>query len=679
MTRPALRPVLLLAALPLVLLPALLSGVALAGPAAAAGPALEVGEVVAGGSQVQLKLTGRDLPAGVEPDPATVDVQAVGPGGEVPVPASASRYATTVQGAPPPQQTVMLVIDTSGSMDLRGNGRLDAAKQAARQYLTGLPGSVRVGLVTFGDEARVVQAPTTPDVVAGAVGSLEADGDTALYQAVVVASQQLSRLPGTRDVLLLTDGANTQDSATEADAVGAVRTARIKLSAISFGSKRSEQNQLRQLVTRAGGREPAVADDAEELSRQFRSEARSTSSAVLVRLEAPAQLQGRTVTLRLSVRAGGTVLRQTATVPFPAAPAPSPSPTATALPALRPAPAPGPVSGSNPVVLAIALGCLFVAVGTVAALALGAATSGLTPAARTRRRLAIYSIRGGTPQPLLVQEEPSGPLGGNFLTRSAVKLADRVAGGGSLRAGLERRLEQAAVPLKAAEWLVLHASAVVAAGVLVFLLTGGKVAGAAIGLLLGLIGPWLALTVRKDRREQAFLNQLPETLLMMAGSLRAGYSTPQAIDTVVREAQPPISSELNRALVEARLGADVEDALEGVAERMASRDFAWVVMAIRVQRQVGGNLAELLSTISNTMRERERLRRQVRALSAEGKLSAWILGLLPIVFGLYMALVRPEYVGVLVTDSRGLAMLAVAALLMLVGALWLRRVVTVKI
>jgi tight adherence protein B len=254
-----------------------------------------------------------------------------------------------------------------------------------------------------------------------------------------------------------------------------------------------------------------------------------------------------------------------------------------------------------------------------------------------------------------------------------------VTSGGSLRTVLERRLEQAAVPLRAAEWLVLHTAVALGLTVLVFLLTGGKVTGAGIGLLFGLVAPWLVLTIRKDRREQAFLNQLPDTLLMMAGCLRAGYSTPQAIDTVVREGQPPISSELNRALVEARLGATVEDALEGVAERMASRDFAWVVMAIRVQRQVGGNLAELLSTVSNTMRERERLRRQVRALSAEGKLSAWILGLLPVVFALYMALVRPEYVGVLVQDPRGIAMLGVAMLMLLIGALWLRRVVTVRV
>ena len=129
---------------------------------------------------------------------------------------------------------------------------------------------------------------------------------------------------------------------------------------------------------------------------------------------------------------------------------------------------------------------------------------------------------------------------------------------------------------------------------------------------------------------------------MLAGSLQAGYSLPQALDTVVREGQPPMSVEFNRALVESRLGMPVEDALEGIGRRLSSQDFSWVVMAVRIQRDVGGNLAELLMTVADTLRERERLRRQVKVLSAEGRLSGWILGGLPIVFFAYLALTEPH-------------------------------------
>jgi tight adherence protein B len=147
----------------------------------------------------------------------------------------------------------------------------------------------------------------------------------------------------------------------------------------------------------------------------------------------------------------------------------------------------------------------------------------------------------------------------------------------------------------------------------------------------------------------------------------------------VRDGAPPMSTELNRALVEARLGVPIEDALDGVADRMASKDFAWVIMAIRIQRQVGGNLAELLTTVAATLRERERLRRQVHALSAEGRLSAWILGALPIGFALYLIVARGSYLQPLWSDPLGWSLLLLGAVLMVGGAMWLRKVVRVEV
>ena len=176
-----------------------------------------------------------------------------------------------------------------------------------------------------------------------------------------------------------------------------------------------------------------------------------------------------------------------------------------------------------------------------------------------------------------------------------------------------------------------------------------------------------------------FLAQLPDTLQLIAGSLSAGYSMPQAIDTVVREADQPIAAEFNRALVEARLGVPIEDALDRVAERMHSRDFGWVVMAVRIQREVGGNLAKLLTTVAATLRERERLRRQVKVLSAEGRLSAWILGLLPPVFSVYLLLTQPTYLKPLVTEPLGILLLSLGLTLLAVGVLWMRKAIKVEV
>jgi tight adherence protein B len=216
-------------------------------------------------------------------------------------------------------------------------------------------------------------------------------------------------------------------------------------------------------------------------------------------------------------------------------------------------------------------------------------------------------------------------------------------------------------------------------GFLFLLLSGGGFLATLVGLIAGVLLPFTYLVIKESRRSGAFLAQLPDTLQLLAGSLSAGYSLPQAVDTVVREGGQPIAGEFQKAIIESRLGVPIEDALDGIAERMRSKDFAWIVMAVRIQREVGGNLAQVLSTVSQTLRERERLRRQVKVLSAEGRLSAWILGLLPIVFAIYLLLVRRNYIRPMYTTAMGYVMLVVWAILAVIGVLWLRRAVKVEV
>lgn len=212
-----------------------------------------------------------------------------------------------------------------------------------------------------------------------------------------------------------------------------------------------------------------------------------------------------------------------------------------------------------------------------------------------------------------------------------------------------------------------------------FLLSGGGLLLAGVTLLVGAVLPWLYLSRKRSKRLQAFDGQLADTLQLISGSLSAGLSFTQSLDTVVREGSEPVSGEFRRALVEQRLGVDIEEALEGVAQRMESDDFAWVVMAIRIQRRVGGNLAELLLTVAGTLREREYLRRQVAVLSVEGRLSAWILGGLPPVFVTYLALARPTYLAPMWQMPLGWVMSSTAAVMMLVGVFWMRKSVKVEV
>lgn len=244
---------------------------------------------------------------------------------------------------------------------------------------------------------------------------------------------------------------------------------------------------------------------------------------------------------------------------------------------------------------------------------------------------------------------------------------------------IQHRLDGAGSSLKPAEWLLVHSAILVVAGLLGLLLGAGNVPLFVMFLVFGALVPWLWLGVRRSRRVKAFHAAVPDTLQLISGSLAAGLSLAQSVETVTRDGAEPIASELRRALVETRLGVPLEVALEGVAERFDSADFAWAVMAIRIQRQVGGNLAELLETVAGTMREREYLRRQVAALSAEGRLSAWVLGCLPVVLIVYLLAANRSYVMPLFTDARGLVLLSGAALWLALGAFWMSRLVRVEV
>jgi tight adherence protein B len=229
------------------------------------------------------------------------------------------------------------------------------------------------------------------------------------------------------------------------------------------------------------------------------------------------------------------------------------------------------------------------------------------------------------------------------------------------------------------EWLLLCAG--IAAGVAATLtgLTGLPMIGLPLGVLAGVLGPHLFLSVKAGRRITAFGEDLPDALQLVASGLASGFSLPQALDSVVRLSAGPVAVEVGRALALSRLGTPVEDALDQAADRIGSIDLKWVVMAIRVQRDVGGNLSEVLRQVAHTVRERGWLRRHVKALSAEGKLSGVIIAALPVVVAGYMFLVRPEYVGVLITEPLGLVMLVGGAVLLGIGMFTMNKLAKVEL
>ncbi|MDP1804383.1 MAG: type II secretion system F family protein, partial [Acidimicrobiales bacterium] len=167
----------------------------------------------------------------------------------------------------------------------------------------------------------------------------------------------------------------------------------------------------------------------------------------------------------------------------------------------------------------------------------------------------------------------------------------------------------------------------------------------------------------------------PETLQILAGSLRAGHGLSQGIETVAREAESPTAEEFRRLTIETRLGRDFVNSLRAMAHRVDSEDFHWVVQAVEIQREVGGDLAAILDTVANTVRDRTRIKLQVSSLSAEGRLSAVVLMILPFGLGAMMAVTNRNYMNPLFTTTTGYKLLAVAAALLTVGGLWLKKIV----
>ncbi len=264
------------------------------------------------------------------------------------------------------------------------------------------------------------------------------------------------------------------------------------------------------------------------------------------------------------------------------------------------------------------------------------------------------------------------------LIQRAVSLTEQVADNQGLLTRAEGALERANLPLRAGEALFFYMVLIIVVTVLALLWQRSIVSGLIFGILAAIIPVTVVNYIGSSRRKK-FMSQLPDTLSLLSGTLRAGYSLMQGVEAVSQEVSEPMGLELRRVITESRLGRPLEESLEASADRMDSPDFAWAVMAIGIQREVGGNLAELLMTVADTMIQRERLRRDVRSLTAEGRVSAYVLAGLPPGLGLIMWVLNPEYMSTLWSDGLGIAMLIAAGVSMLIGFLWMKKIITIEI
>jgi tight adherence protein B len=284
-----------------------------------------------------------------------------------------------------------------------------------------------------------------------------------------------------------------------------------------------------------------------------------------------------------------------------------------------------------------------------------------------------------SPRPVRIPVErrrPTTPTGQGSLsgaTTTMTGLIDRQLRRRSDVSARTAALEAAGITLRLQDFVLL-----VIAGSLVGAALGVVLSDSLLGLAAGLVVPILSkvvVSVLTTRRRRAFADQLDDSLQLMASSLRAGHSLLQALNSVATEAEEPTSVEFSRIINETRVGRELAQALDETARRVTSDDFVWVTQAIAINREVGGNLAEVLDGVGHTIRERNQIRRQVKALSAEGRLSALVLMALPLGVLGFLSLTNPSYIGRFTESAAGYAMIAAGVLLLVIGGLWLRKVV----
>lgn len=277
-----------------------------------------------------------------------------------------------------------------------------------------------------------------------------------------------------------------------------------------------------------------------------------------------------------------------------------------------------------------------------------------------------------------VVRTPIDKSAGGWIPAGVTRFGRRFADARGFSGRLDAELEAAAVSLRSGEFVIVTIGSAFAGMLLGFVILGNFWLSLGVGALAG-AAPTVALRFSLGRRAEKLREQLPDVLTIMASSLRAGHSFLQALDTTAKEIAQPAATEFQRVVAEIRLGRSAEDALEALAERVGSADFKWAVLAVNIQREVGGNLAEILDNVSDTLRERATMRRQVRVLTSEGRLSAWVLGLMPFAIGFYVYITNPGYIGLLFTTKTGIVMLSGAGVLLLAGILWMRKIVDIDV
>jgi tight adherence protein B len=549
-------------------------------------------------------------------------------------------------------KSVTLALDRSQSMRGRPLARAIAAAQSF--VATSLPDD-HVGVVVFGNSAiALTTAGSSPGAAKDELAGLTVDSKpgTSLYDAIVLAANRLSTddRPG-RAIVVVTDGDDVSSLHSLEDAVNAARTAKAPVFAIGIAGPSFRAAGLRRIAAETGGsfRVAASAAALEATYRALRSELSRTWSLSYVSAAGP----GAHVRLTANVGAGGAASK---TLQLPNPEGTAPTTPSTVIPA----------SGYG------AAGTL--AIGGIVGLLLLLAC-----------RFWFASSRGNR-----VQQRIEPHLSATAKNPKARRRASRDATRTRMSDAIERVLadlkqfkqvqsmiERADLPVRPGELLAGCAGAALVSGLFTTLIgVSGIISLAVMALAFG--APLGYVSYKARGRVRRFENQLPDILITLAASLKAGHSFRQGIQSVVDEGAEPAAKEFKRVMTETQLGKPIDDSLAAMASRMGSKNFTFVINAVTIQRQIGGSLAGLFDMVAETVRQRQQFARRVKSLTAMGRMSAYVLVALPFFIGAVVTVLNPQYMDPLYHTGLGQVLMVGSVVMIGFGSLMLKRIATFR-
>ena len=549
-------------------------------------------------------------------------------------------------------KAIATLIDRSQSM--RGKPLADASA-GARAFVAAKQAADELSVIAFGSKVATLSPFSTvkrdADLPLGRMTTDSVKG-TALYDAVIAAANQLkgNPLPG-RVIIVLSDGADNASSGSLTTAIKAAREANALIYAIGIEGEGFTSDPLEQLASSTGGQYYGAASTS-ALAGVYKSVAGALKKTWRIQYVTAAR-PGDHIRLTASIVGEGSTTQLAAIPAGNATVAPAPS---KLLPKNAYGPG-GPLAVAIAVATLILFGCLFFLAGI--------------RGSWVRSRIVGHTGEGKGSSKKNRKEKRNEALSSIFAA------TERALGHLKQWRSISRMLERADVQLRTVEFIWITLGAGVLMALLAFLFGTGLIILVALTVIAGMI-PFSVVWLKMRRRLRAFEDELPDLLITIAASLKAGHSFKQGLQAVVDEGHPPANQEFKRVLTEASLGRPMDDALIEMAERMASKNFEFAITAVTIQRQVGGSLATLFDMVADTVRQRQQFARKIRALTAMGRMSAYTLIGIPFFLAGVITLVNRTYMHPLYYSHTGHILILIGFVMMAFGSLILKKIVSFR-